>query len=333
MANNIEDEINNLYKLLEENYSLSKVIPRTLPICLELSEYGSFYVLSLLTMPIVDNSGANGAQRENIQKSLRNVGLPQSEIDKIAESSEEYYLQIKSIDKEGNIIGYSVLEMEKKISEDDLALKELYRHIRNAQSSERKQYYTQQYEKTYGYKQQLDKQYGVLSSYVSGILASLRSKENMTKSVEKSSAVTSKNVFIIYGHDEAKRRELSNLLKDRFHLNPIVLQDEPSGGKTIIEKFESIASACSFAIALVTPDDMVNDSEGVHKQARPNVIFELGWFYGHLGRSHVVILYKDDVDNQIFSDLDGVMRIQYHSDVSEKYLDLEKELKEAGVIN
>ena len=44
-----------------------------------------------------------------------------------------------------------------------------------------------------------------------------------------------KKVFIIHGHDEAKRRELEAMLRTQFQLTPIVLADQSSGGaKTVI---------------------------------------------------------------------------------------------------
>ena len=66
------------------------------------------------------------------------------------------------------------------------------------------------------------------------------------------------NVFLIHGHDEAKWRELKDILKSEFRLNPIVLLEQPDAGcKTVIEKFEHYAQTCSYAIAVFTPDDEV----------------------------------------------------------------------------
>jgi hypothetical protein len=66
------------------------------------------------------------------------------------------------------------------------------------------------------------------------------------------------NVFIIHGRDEAKWRELKDIVRSEFRLNPIVLSEQPDiGVKTIIEKFEHYASTCSYAIAVFTPDDEV----------------------------------------------------------------------------
>jgi hypothetical protein len=51
------------------------------------------------------------------------------------------------------------------------------------------------------------------------------------------------------------------------------------------------------------------EQAGSYAQARPNVIFELGWFYGSLGHSRVCILFKNGT--QIHSDLGGISRVQF----------------------
>jgi predicted nucleotide-binding protein len=115
-------------------------------------------------------------------------------------------------------------------------------------------------------------------------------------------------------------------------LNPIVLLDQPDQGLTIIEKFEKYAANCSYAFALFTPDDIVTKGDNQYFQARPNVIFELGWFYASLGRSRVCILDQASEQSRIFSDLQGVLRMQFNENISEKYMEIERELKTLGII-
>ena len=60
------------------------------------------------------------------------------------------------------------------------------------------------------------------------------------------------NVFIIHGRDEAKWRELKDIVKSEFRLNPIVLFEQPDAGcQTVIEKFEHYAQTCTYAIAAI----------------------------------------------------------------------------------
>lgn len=147
-----------------------------------------------------------------------------------------------------------------------------------------------------------------------------------------SSGIDTKKVFVIHGHDEAKRRELESLLADEFKLTPIVLSAQPNtGANTIIEKFEHYAAQCSFAFALFTPDDQVTLSGETIVQARPNVIWELGWFCGRLGRRNVMLLLKEGTN--VFSDFSGILQHRFRSDVAERFVDIQRDLKAAGVVS
>ena len=143
------------------------------------------------------------------------------------------------------------------------------------------------------------------------------------------SAVRPDRVFIIHGHDEAKRRELAELLEKEFGLNPVVMMDEPGQSRAFIEKFEALAHTCSAAIAILTPDNFVEDESGEHFQPRPNVLFELGWFIGVRGRRRVVLVVKEGTREP--SDLYGVEQLRFQENVSEQLLKLKKEIEAWGV--
>jgi predicted nucleotide-binding protein len=147
----------------------------------------------------------------------------------------------------------------------------------------------------------------------------------------RSTARDPKKVFIIHGHDEAKRRELEAMLAAQLGLVPIVLADQPNAGaNTIIEKFEHYAPVCSFAFALFTPDDQVTIAGRPYLQARPNVIWELGWFCAELGRSNVMLILKDGTE--VFSDFSGIIQHRFTTNVSERFIDIQRDLKGAKVI-
>jgi len=142
-------------------------------------------------------------------------------------------------------------------------------------------------------------------------------------------AVTVRSVFIVHGHDELNLLRLKNILRERFEITSIVLSEQASEGRTIIEKFEAVASGVPFCIALLTPDDEVSNGEVKIVQARPNVTFELGWFYGRLGRSRVCIICRKGT--HIHSDLNGIMRIEFINKIDETVIDLERESSRAGI--
>jgi hypothetical protein len=115
----------------------------------------------------------------------------------------------------------------------------------------------------------------------------------------------SNKVFIVHGHDEAAMHSLARFL-ERLGLEAIILAEQPNMGRTIIEKFEASAGEVGFAVVLMTPDDVGGaDGQEQTKRARQNVLFELGYFSGKLGRGRVCLLRKGNVE--IPSDLFGVL--------------------------
>ena len=115
---------------------------------------------------------------------------------------------------------------------------------------------------------------------------------------------------------------------EKIGLQAIILQEQPDQGFTIIEKFETYAGQVSFAVVLLTPDDIGGLATGSMQaaRARQNVIFELGYFVGKLGRGRACLLRKGEVE--IPSDLYGV--IYSDMDAGEGWkLKLIKELKAA----
>ncbi len=129
---------------------------------------------------------------------------------------------------------------------------------------------------------------------------------NFGDSMPRLLAPNSNKVFIVHGHDDAALQVLARFL-EKLGLNAIILKEEPDQGRTIIEKFEAWASEVGFAVILLTPDDLggVANASDHRARARQNVIFELGFFSGKLGRGHVCLLRKGDVE--IPSDLFGVI--------------------------
>lgn len=116
-----------------------------------------------------------------------------------------------------------------------------------------------------------------------------------------------------------------------LRLDPIILQEQPNEGRTIIEKFEDYADTVSFAIAICTPDDvgaLATQPDNLKPRMRQNVVLELGYFAGKLGRKHVCALVKRDIEKP--SDYDGVIYISMADGEGWK-LELARELHAAGL--
>jgi predicted nucleotide-binding protein len=124
--------------------------------------------------------------------------------------------------------------------------------------------------------------------------------------IQQSAAGKSNKVFVVHGHDQAALQSVARFL-EKLGLEAIILNEQPDQGRTIIEKFEDCADDVGFAVVLMTPDDVAGPVAAPQSvtRARPNVIFELGYFAGKLGRGRACLLRKGAVE--IPSDLYGVI--------------------------
>jgi predicted nucleotide-binding protein len=145
----------------------------------------------------------------------------------------------------------------------------------------------------------------------------------------------SSKVFIVHGHDEISKTSLEIFLNE-IGLQPVVLHREADEGQTIIEKFEK-HSDVGYAFILLTPDEcaylaseanLPEVNRSIEFRARPNVIFEFGYFIGKLGRSRVCCLHKKPVN--LPSDVNGIIYKGYNNSVEEVAYSIMKDLKAAG---
>jgi predicted nucleotide-binding protein len=120
--------------------------------------------------------------------------------------------------------------------------------------------------------------------------------------------VRGEDIFIVHGHDGATKTAVARFLSRLIGREPIILHEKPDQGRTIIEKFEAHSSTVGCAVVLLTADDVGGPTGGVQQpRGRQNVVLELGFFLGKLGRSRVIILYEPSVE--LPSDLKGVLYI------------------------
>ena len=95
-----------------------------------------------------------------------------------------------------------------------------------------------------------------------------------------------------------------------------------------MEKIETYGDV-GFAVVVLAPDDVgrAKESPDLHDRARQNVILELGYFVGRLGRSRVCALHKGTVE--LPSDILGVVYVPYSDDGGWR-VQLARELRAAG---
>ena len=119
--------------------------------------------------------------------------------------------------------------------------------------------------------------------------------------------------FIVHGHDEETMRSVKRYLEETLGFpEPVVLRDMPSYGRTIIEKLESHTHTVDLVFVLLTPDDRLSGSESAAEEryrSRQNVIFEMGYFLGALGRNsgRILLLYRGPIE--LPSDIGGMVSI------------------------
>lgn len=139
---------------------------------------------------------------------------------------------------------------------------------------------------------------------------------------------STKKVFVVHGHDEHMKSDVARFL-EKLELKVTILHEQPNAGQTIIEKFEKHSDA-AFAVILLSPDDVGGPKSNVDQmqpRARQNVVFEMGFFVGRLGRKNVCVLRRETVEEP--SDISGVIYIPFEGNLWKS--SLIAELKQAGL--
>jgi predicted nucleotide-binding protein len=150
-------------------------------------------------------------------------------------------------------------------------------------------------------------------------------------------------VLIIHGRSDDRFRLRDALTKPDGPFSdlpqPIIMSEKARDGRTIPEYFEKLAAAADAAIALVTAEDIgalampgggtsgsvLDVMRSLEPRARQNVWVEVGWFWGRLGRTRLMLLQKGPVE--IPSDLGSVIRHEYIDDPCERIDEIGKFLE------
>ena len=135
-------------------------------------------------------------------------------------------------------------------------------------------------------------------------------------------------VFIVHGHDDAAKEAAARFV-EKIGLEAIILHEQASSGKTIIEKIEEYTNV-GFGIVLYTPCDLGRSKEEkdqLKPRATQNVVFEHGYLMGKIGRKNVCALVKGDIEKP--TDISGVVYIPMDEGDGWK-LAVAKEMKKSG---
>jgi predicted nucleotide-binding protein len=149
---------------------------------------------------------------------------------------------------------------------------------------------------------------------------------------------TTREIFVVHGHDGEAKETVARFL-EKLELDPIILHEQPNQGRTLIEKFETSSNSVAFAVVLLTPDDLgaTVGSPDLRPRARQNVILELGYFLGRLGRTRVCALHRGGVE--LPSDFQGVVYIEFdpagawRAKLAQEFVEAKLTIKIEGLIN
>lgn len=135
-------------------------------------------------------------------------------------------------------------------------------------------------------------------------------------------------VFIVHGQDELAKIDVARFI-EKLGFQAIILHEQVSSGKTIIEKIEEFSNV-GFGVVLYTPCDVgakKGEEANLQSRARQNVVFEHGYLIAKLGRRNVSALVKGRVE--IPNDISGVVYVPL-DDHKAWQLALAKELRNSG---
>lgn len=174
---------------------------------------------------------------------------------------------------------------------------------------------------------------GIINCYNTGKITFQGKSQYETRAIieDVQTKIGNRKIFVVYGHDDIARTQLEALLR-RWDLEPIILDQQASGGQTIIEKLEEYSEEIGYAIVLATPDDegKAKSEESYKSRVRQNVVLELGMFLAKLGREKVAILLKESLNFERPSDIQGLIYIPFEKKVDEVAINLIRELSKQG---
>jgi len=113
------------------------------------------------------------------------------------------------------------------------------------------------------------------------------------------------SIFIGHGRDQ-QWRDLKDHLQDFHGFKVVAYESGPRAGSGIKEVLESMVKESSFALLVLTGEDIKNEGE-LH--ARENVIHELGLFQGAFSFTKAIALVEEGVE--LFSNIVGVNQIRF----------------------
>ena len=112
-------------------------------------------------------------------------------------------------------------------------------------------------------------------------------------------------VFISHGK-APDWREVQDYVEKDLNVPTLELAQEPSKGRTVLQKLNEESNKCSFAVVVMTGDD--NLGAGAPR-ARENVMHEIGFFQAKYGLANVCLLHEEGTN--IPSNIHGLVYVPF----------------------
>ena len=164
-------------------------------------------------------------------------------------------------------------------------------------------------------------------------LPSTEKNTSPTQSATSASGNLGRRIIVVSGSDDEMKKAITGALT-KLSLLPLVVCEEPSQGKKIVETFSRDYADVGFAVVLLSPDDFAyaKNEAATKRKLRPrqDVVFELGFLLGKLGRGNVLVFFKECANFEIPTDFEGI-NVAAFDDRDSWKLALVRELSNCGL--
>jgi predicted nucleotide-binding protein len=138
-----------------------------------------------------------------------------------------------------------------------------------------------------------------------------------------------KKIFIVHGNDAKMNDKVSSFL-GKLRLDYVLLEEENTERK--LKEFKKVAKDCGYAIILFSAEDLGRNLSSSSEKVRTpqKVIFQTGYFFSHVGRKNLIILYAEDKEIESPFDFDDLVFSPFDSNGNWKSV-LIQEMKRSGI--
>jgi predicted nucleotide-binding protein len=144
--------------------------------------------------------------------------------------------------------------------------------------------------------------------FVAGTQQKNSAQASQAQPVASTPRGTPRRIIVVSGTDETMKQTLTGALR-KLGLAAVVMSEEPSQGKKIVERFTDYADV-GFALVLLSPDIYVypKGEEATKRQRTPSqdVTLMFGFLLGKLGKDKVLAFYRESPNFAFPLEFEGV---------------------------